>query len=118
MKFIQCPVTHKLIPRDEYVRPKEASHAVWNDLPSFVSPVDGSVISDRKQLREHNVRNNVVSADNFSPEFQKRKEDERHNAEHGKKAVRERRQAMYEVMVRAERGIPEYRPHRQEEDYE
>jgi hypothetical protein len=103
-KWIQHPLTNELIPRDEYVRPKEISHAIWNDLDSFVSPIDGSVITDRKQLAEHNKRHNVVSANNFSPEFQERKKAERHEAEHGKVAVRERKQEMYEVMMRQERG--------------
>jgi hypothetical protein len=103
-RWIQHPHTNELIPRDEYVRPKEISHALWNDLPSFVSPVDGSVISDRKQLREHNEKHGVVSANEFGPEFQARKKAERHEAEHGKVAVRERHQEMYEVMMRQERG--------------
>jgi hypothetical protein len=103
-RWIQHPITNELVPRDEYVRPKEAQHSIWNDLDAFVSPVDGSVISDRGQLEEHNKRNGVVSANNFGPEFQKRKAAERHEAEHGKVAVRERRQEMYEVMMRQERG--------------
>jgi len=35
--------------------------AVMGDLPDFVSPVDGSVVSGRAGLREHNLRNNVVN---------------------------------------------------------
>jgi hypothetical protein len=116
MRFIQNPEPpYNMVPADEYERPKEAGHAIWDDLDSFVSPVDGSVISDRRQLAEHNKRNGVVSADNFGPEFQAKKAAERHELEHGKKATRERRQQMYEVMVRAERGIPENRPYRQED---
>jgi hypothetical protein len=103
-RWIQNPITNELVPRDEYVRPKEAGHAIWDDLDSFVSPIDGSVISDRKQLAEHNKKHNVVSANNFSPEFQARKTAERHELEHGKKAVRERKEAMYEVMMEQERG--------------
>jgi hypothetical protein len=53
---------------------------ISGDIESFVSPVDGTVISDRKQLREHNKRNNVVNTQEFSQDFldQKRKERERH----------------------------------------
>jgi hypothetical protein len=102
-RWIQHPHTNELIPRDEYVRPKEVSHAIWNDLDAFISPVDNSVISDRNQLREHNKKHNVVSANEFGPEFQAKKTAERHEAEHGKKAVQERRQEMYEVIMRKER---------------
>jgi len=35
--------------------------AVMGDLPDFVSPVDGSIVSGRAGLREHNLRNNVVN---------------------------------------------------------
>ena len=94
---------YEFIPVDEAARKSDSAY-VMGDIDAFVSPVDGSIISDRKQLREHNKRNNVVSADNFSPEFQKRKADERHEAEHGKQAVLERKQAMYEVMMRSIRN--------------
>jgi hypothetical protein len=104
MRYIQHPLTLKLVPADEYIRPKETQHSIWNDLDSFVSPVDGSVISDRKQLAEHNKRNNVVSSDNYSPEFYARKTAEREESQNGKVAVKERRSEMYELMMRRERG--------------
>jgi hypothetical protein len=104
MRFIQNPEPpYNMVPAHEYQRPKTESHAIWDDLDSFVSPVDGSVISDRGQLAEHNKRNGVVSADNFGPEFQAKKAAERHETLHGKKVVLERRRAMYEVMMRKER---------------
>ena len=34
---------------------------VKGDFKPFVSPVDGSVINSQNKLKEHNVRNNVVS---------------------------------------------------------
>ena len=43
-----------------------SSAAIHGDIDSFVSPIDGTVISDRKQLREHNKRNGVVAASEFS----------------------------------------------------
>ena len=36
-------------------------YTVMGDLPDFVSPVDGSIVSGRAGLREHNLRNNVVN---------------------------------------------------------
>ena len=65
MRWIQHPITNKLVPANEYVRPKEAGHYVHGDIQAFVSPVDGTVISDRKKLRDHNIRNNVVHADDM-----------------------------------------------------
>ena len=47
-----------------------SSYAIHGDIDAFKSVVDGSVISDRKQLREHNLRNNVVQTadlDGVSP---------------------------------------------------
>jgi len=35
--------------------------AIMPDLPDFVSPIDGSVVSGRAGLREHNLRHNVVN---------------------------------------------------------
>jgi len=79
---------------------------VHGDIEPFVSPVDGSVISDRKQLREHNSRNGVVSADEYSSDFLERKAKER--ADHAQGITssaekQERRQVIYENMIAAER---------------
>ena len=83
---------YEFIPVDEAARKSDSAY-VMGDIDAFVSPVDGSIISDRKQLREHNKRNNV-----------ERKADEKHEAEHGKQAVLERKQDMYEVMMRSIRN--------------
>ncbi len=58
-RYIQDPETGKLVPASEYRR-RGKSHQVMEDIEPFVSPVDGSIISSRKDLREHNRRNNVV----------------------------------------------------------
>jgi hypothetical protein len=36
------------------------AHAVMGDIPDFVSPVDGSVVSGRAGMREHCKRHHVV----------------------------------------------------------
>ena len=80
--------------------------AIHGDITSFVSPVDGSVITDRKQLAEHNKRNNVVNADEFSPEFYAKKAKERadfYQGEHSKAESLKRKQEIYETWTRAER---------------
>ncbi len=65
--WVQHPITHKLIPKDEYVRPTNM-HAIHGDIDPFVSTVDGSIIDSRKKLREHNVRFGVVSQAEFGTE--------------------------------------------------
>lgn len=98
---------YKLVERDKYVRPKEATHSIFGDLSSFVSPVDGSVITDRNQLREHNKRNNVVNSSEFSPEFYAEKAKERADFYQGKHSSGEslkRKQEIYENWIGAERN--------------
>jgi hypothetical protein len=63
---------------------------IHGDIESFVSPVDGSVISDRKQLREHNKRNNVVNSHEFSQDFLDRKKKERDRLYTGEKTTAEK----------------------------
>ncbi len=71
--WVQHPITYKLIPKDEYVRPA-SMHAIHGDIDPFVSSVNGSVISSRKQLREHNIRHGVVSAAEFHNEGERAKQ--------------------------------------------
>jgi hypothetical protein len=106
LRYIQHPITLKLVPADEYYRPKEASHAVFGDIESFVSPVDGAVITDRKQLREHNERNGVVSYSEYSPEFiekQKKKREDFFDGKTSREDTLNRKQKIYELMTQAER---------------
>jgi hypothetical protein len=69
MRWRQDAKTGEFIPIDEAARASTGS-AIHGDIQSFVSPVDGSVISDRHQLREHNKRNNVVNAAEFDGQKQ------------------------------------------------
>lgn len=74
-------------------------HYIQGDIPTFVSPVDKSVISDRKQLREHNERNNVVNVAEMEGAYSK---DKNPTTEQ----VLSRKRAIYERVIRAERGLP------------
>lgn len=59
--WIQHPITGKLIPRDEYVRPNmNKCPAVHGDFNSFVSPIDQTLIDDRGKLRRHNKQHGVT----------------------------------------------------------
>ena len=98
---------YEMVPRDEAARRVDMGHAVHGDIQAFVSPVDGSVISDRKALREHNKRNGVVSAGEFSKEFYEGKAKERadfYEGKHSRQETLERKREIYETMVKAERN--------------
>ena len=84
-RWIQDPVTHKLIPASEYVRPKSANahYYIQPDIDTFKSVVDGSVVSSRRQLAEHNKRNNVVCAGEYDNNYYERKAKERAVAAEG-----------------------------------
>lgn len=77
-RYIQHPETGKLIPAEEYVRPNSAKSAyVMEDVKPFVSPVDGSVISTRRKLNEHNRRHGVTNSADYSKEYLKGRTDQR-----------------------------------------
>jgi hypothetical protein len=99
-RWIQHPITHELVPRDEYVRPSAQTHAVHGDIQPFISPIDRTLISDRGQLREHMRVHNVTHADDYSPEYLAKKRAE-HTNEKG--ASLERKRTMYETWTRLER---------------
>jgi hypothetical protein len=103
--WIQHPITGELVPRNEYVRPcVNGTAAVHGDLESFLSPIDRSVITDRRQLREHNKRHGVTNSadygDNYGEKWFKRKAAERKEDANpfGKKAVSERRETINQAI--------------------
>ena len=57
--YVQDPVTHELVPKEQYV-PRHHAPTVFGDLPDFVSPIDQQVYSGRAGLREHCKLHNVV----------------------------------------------------------
>ena len=105
MRWRQDRHTGEFIPIDESARTFRAS-AIHGDIQSFVSPVDGTVITDRKQLREHNKRNNVVSASEFDQNYYDGKAKERSDffqGKHDRKETLERKQELYEKWTQLER---------------
>lgn len=80
--------------------------AIHGDIQPFVSPIDGSVISDRKAYREHCKKHNVVPANEFSAEYYQGKAEERARHFTGQSTKEEtfsRRQTMYELANKMER---------------
>ena len=106
MRWRQDRVTGKLIPIDAAAHKRSMGAAIHGDIESFVSPVDGTVITDRRQLAEHNKRNNVVNSAEFSPEFLAKKAQERADfftGKHSKKETLARKSEIYENWIAAER---------------
>lgn len=105
MRWIQHPITHKLIPADEYVRP--SLHEIHDDIEPFVSPVDGSLIGSRSALREHNRRHGVVSQAEYGGTHNIEAQKKRERLFTGEKTREEslrRKQEIYETIMRAERN--------------
>jgi len=105
-KWRQDLKTGKLIPIDKAAT-RQTGSFVQGDIQPFVSPIDGSVIADRKQYREHCKKHGVVPAAEFSKEFYDRKAAERADHYTGNRSTEERieiRKAIYEQMIRAERN--------------
>ena len=73
-RYIQDRKTGKLVPAEEYFRQHQLHH-IQEDIKPFVSHVDGTLITSRKELREHNKRNNVVQATGGDQEFLKKRAD-------------------------------------------
>ena len=66
-RYIQDPVTHKLIPADEYYAPTDnVSAYIVEDYKPYKSMVTGEMIEGRKAHREHLLKHNVVVAEQNS----------------------------------------------------
>lgn len=75
--WVQDPSTGKLIPKHEYRPPAPKFAAIHGDIETFKSPIDGSIISDRAQLRKHNARHGVTDARDYSKSYYKQAADKR-----------------------------------------
>lgn len=75
--WIQDPISGKLIPKSEYVRAYRSNVYIQKSFEPFTSPIDGSVISDRAQLRAHNKKHSVTDMRDYGPEWFARKKKER-----------------------------------------
>lgn len=67
--WIQDPETGELIPRHLYQQRDETGYYIQGDIEPFVSPIDKSVITDRKQLRQHMAKHGVTDSRDYSPEY-------------------------------------------------
>lgn len=88
--------------------PETSSGMIINrEIDTFVSPIDGEVISSRRQYDDHCRKHNVVPTAEFSKEFFDRKARERaklFTGERSKKETLARKREIYETIMRAERN--------------
>lgn len=54
---------------------EESSAYVWGDIESYKSVVDGTVITDRKQHREHLKRHNMAPTADYTETWRKAREE-------------------------------------------
>lgn len=65
MRYIQHPITHKLIPADQYVSPHEVEAPfVMSDIAPYKSMATGEMIMGRRQHREHLKQHRLIEIGN------------------------------------------------------
>lgn len=72
MRYIQHPITHELIPADEYVRPTNCFE-IMPDIAPYKSMIDGSVITSRSHHRAHLKAHGCIEIGNDSGLYKQRK---------------------------------------------
>ena len=86
----------------DYVQPRPEAPNIFGDIQEFRSTVDGTMITSRSKLREHNKRNNVTFAEDFKGEWAKAqaKREEFYTSGGDREA---RREAIREALERGRR---------------
>lgn len=84
-RYIQDPVTHRMVPVAEYDFHDDdcSAPSVLRPIDPFVSPVDGSVISDRSHLRAHNKRHGVTNVRDYGEGWFERRGKEKYAESQG-----------------------------------
>ena len=84
--WVQDPETGEMIPKEKWLEHKYGDHPPENltariqeDIAPFVSPVDGSVITGRKALSEHNKRHGVTNIRDYGDQYFERRQKELSN---------------------------------------
>lgn len=71
-RYIQDPVTLKLIPAEEYDRPDVNAPMVMGDIAPYQSMATGEMIMGRRQHREHLREHRLIEIGNEKPVASKR----------------------------------------------
>ena len=99
--------TSRFVAADESARKADGHFIHANNMETFLSPVDGSLVRNKREYDEHNRKNNVVNAAEFTPEYYAKKAKERADFFEGRRSpaeVLKSKQAIYETITRAERN--------------
>jgi hypothetical protein len=112
-KYDKATNTSTFIPVDEQAQKRDLAEGkttliIRDNFESFRSIVDGSLISNHRDLENHNKRNNVVNSAEFNPEFLERKQKERKDRELGVRTKEETlrvKKEIYERVIRSEQGL-------------
>jgi hypothetical protein len=93
------PVTDSMVEyTNSWSRKQEKSHYVQPDITPFVSPIDGSVIKSRSDLRVHMKHHDVVHPDDYKEHRVKKiKERELYNKGIHPSQIEGRKQALSEA---------------------
>jgi hypothetical protein len=94
-----------MIPVDEAAR-KRDGHFVRDDIPDFVSPIDGTVVSGRKQMADHCRKHGVRPADEYPPEHYAeaaQKRADHYNGVRSKAEIQAQRENINEIINEHER---------------
>ena len=105
-RWRQDKKTGEMIPIDVGAA-KRDSMVVRGDIPDFISPIDGTIVSGRRQYRDHCRKHGVVAAQEFTPEFYRRKAKERegnYTGQHSREETFKRKQEIYNIITRAEQN--------------
>ena len=78
-------------------QPSRKSAYINKPTEPFKSHVDGSIISDRKQLKEHNQRNGVTNSADYSSDFMNQRRNSL-GAAQDRTAKKERIEALQQTM--------------------
>lgn len=112
-KYDKATNTSTFIPVDEQAQKRDLAEGkttliIRDNFEPFRSVVDGSLISNHRDLEAHNKRNGVVNTAEFNPEFLERKHKERVARELGVRTKEETlrvKKEIYERIIRSEQGL-------------
>ncbi len=71
MRWRQDHLTGEMIPIDAAARAHEG-HYIRGEIADFISPIDGTIVSGRKQREEHCRKHGVRPAEEYPPEHYER----------------------------------------------
>lgn len=88
--YIKCQVTGEFVEKTAAHRNLREQHA--SAFTPFKSPIDGKIVGDRKQLRDHNKRHGVTDMRDYSQSHFDKAQKLRHDTINGRaKGQREER---------------------------